>query len=197
VVLSPSADRGYLLCREGTVVETDLHLHIVARSASLPGGIGCDPAGGGLSRNGSALLVACAASGIVWYLDRATLAPFDSVPVPTGATRLVMAPGHRRGLLVVPGMGIVAVDFPARAARQVLSAPEITDVAVAADGRNAFAITPTHVIAFDVTEAGTGRARPLPQPAAVVAVWPGPSEPRVRWDHEELSASVSGDPIGR
>lgn len=184
VVLSASADRAYVICAEGRVAEVDPDLRLVVKTVDLPVEHSrCGPAGAGISANGTVLFVACAASGVLQYLDRLTLAPFDSVRIPVGATRLVTALGGRRALLVLPNEGsVLVVDIPGRTVRGRVPAAAVSDLAVAADGRRVFALASTRVIVFDAADGRVLRTVPLAEEASLIAVWPGPQEPRMRWD---------------
>ena len=198
VVLTASADRAYVVCGEGRVAEVDPILRLVVKTAELPAADApCAPAGSGLSANGTVLFVACAGSGWLLYLDRVTLDALDSVAVPRGATRFVIALGGRRALLTVPDDGsVVVADLPGRRIRGRTPVAGASDIGVSADGRRAFVVTATALLELDAAEGRVLRSIPLPQGASRVSVWPGPDEPRMRWDNG-ISASASGAPGGK
>jgi DNA-binding beta-propeller fold protein YncE len=196
VVLTAPADRAYVLCAEGRVAEVDLDLRLVIKTADLPGGnTGCKPVGADLSANGTVLLVACSASGWLYYLDRLTLAPLDSAQIPVGTSGLVAALGGTRVLLAVPPEGsVVVLDIRGRAIRGRIPVEGIADIAVTADGRRAFVAGASRLLELDAAEGRVLRSVPLGHRPTAVAVWPGPREPRLRWDETAVNASASAAP---
>lgn len=202
LVLAAGGERVYVLCGEGRVEEVDPELRLRVKSVKLPAGPAhCRPSAGALSANGTVLFVACAASGQLLYLDRVTLAPFDSVTIAPGAARVVMTPGGGLALLANPGAGALAVvDVRARVVRHIMPIPGAVDVAVAADGR-AFVVGDRRLFEVDAEEGRVLRDRELEEAAAAVAVWPGLHDSRMRWDYGTpdpgISASVSASQAAR
>jgi hypothetical protein len=192
VVLAAGGERAYVLCADDLIAEVDPALRLVVKNARLSPGSGrCGASAGALSVNGTVLFVACSASARLLYLDRVTLAPLDSVAVGAGAGRLALSADGRHGLLASRGAGTVEiVDLRARVVRHRLHLPEATDIAVAADGR-AFVVGAERLWEVDVGAGRSVREVALDAPAAAVAVWPGPREPRMRWDYGTPSAEVT------
>lgn len=201
LVATASGERAYLICADGKVVEVDPALQLVVQVADLGGREPrCEPAAAALSANGTVLFVACAASGALLYLDRVTLAPFDSLTIPSGARHLAVSGRH--ALLTIPGVEgqLVIVDVRARSVQQVVSLPGALNVAVTAAGRRALVTAPPRIIEVDVD---TGQVLQDTTHAGItgsLALWPGPWEPRIRWDYccpGAISATVSGGPASK
>lgn len=179
LVQTGDGERLYLLCGDDRIAEIDPRLEIVIRVQRFVAP--CDAAHLALSRTDAVIFVPCRARGQVWYLDRRTLAPFDSLAVPTGVLGIAATPDRRRVLLTLPGEGRVLLADPTRQAivAGVETPPNPTNLAVA--GRVAYVLAEATVLALDwETGAVRGRAA-LPGGGAGLAAWPGPREPRLVW----------------
>ncbi|HWP37040.1 MAG TPA: hypothetical protein VNL18_05735, partial [Gemmatimonadales bacterium] len=184
VVLTRGGERAYVLCADDLIAEVDPALRLVVKNVELSATSGrCGTAAGALSANQTVLFVACSASARLLYLDRVTLMPFDSVDIGAGAARLALSPDGRHAVVASPSGGIVeVVDVRARTVRHRLPLPEALDIAVSADG-HAFVVGAERLWEVDVGAGLMAREVALGAPAAAVVVWPGPREPRMRWDH--------------
>ncbi|MBI2401510.1 MAG: hypothetical protein HYV20_01970 [Gemmatimonadetes bacterium] len=197
LVFAPDGDRAYVTCRPGVVVEVDANLQIVVRSAWVgpDSGRSCGAGRGDLSANGTLLFVPCATSGRLIYMDRATLKPWDSMPVGVGAKVMAVTPGAVAVTLFPDSDRVALVNLRSKRLIAVVSIPNPVDVALSADGRLAFVLAAERtgaegaLLQMDTrTGAELGRVV-LRGGGRAVYVWPGRREPRMYW--------VSGSRRGR
>lgn len=189
LVFTSDGDRAYVTCRPGAVVELDPRLGIAVRTVFVgaDSGRACGAGRGALSHNGTLLFVPCARTGQVLYLDRVTLAPWDSVSVGPGATVLSVTPGAVAVTLLSDSDRVALVSLRSKTSVATLTAPNPVDVALSADGSVAYVAASGRngaagvLLAID-TRTGTERGRAtLPPGARAVYVWPGRREARMYW----------------
>jgi hypothetical protein len=182
--------RAYVTCPDETIVEIDAALRQVVRSVPLPRASGtqpCEAAGADLSLAGTALLIACARSGMLLYLDRVTLTPFDSMRVGLGATALAVARGGRTAALALSGGELVVVDVPGRRVRARWQLPPpVGAVAMSRDGSWVFAVTrdgspSAELVKLEVPSGRAAARRALPRGGRALSLWPGSTPPIMRW----------------
>jgi hypothetical protein len=163
---------------------------MVVRRAMLgaDSGRACGAGRGDLSANGTLLLIPCAVSGKLIYLDRATLNGWDSVPVGVGAAAVAVTP-HAVAVILFPDSNrVLLVNLRDRRVIASVTARRPADVALSADGRVAVVAADGEVIAMATgTGAVTGRAQG-PRGSSLVRVWPGRREPRMHWTGSPRSA---------
>jgi hypothetical protein len=165
---------------------------LVGRDRAAPQA--CDPSDLALSRNETVLFVLCRGSGRLVYLDRARLAPLDSMTVGEGVGRLIRPPSG--GWLLVLGIN------PSRALRvdprrhDVIARLDLPGVpqngALGADGSTAFIVTARlpasdedpgekALVTLDVATWTVRAVTRLPWETGEPAVWPADVSPALRW----------------
>jgi hypothetical protein len=189
LVLAPDGDRAYVTCRPGAVVEVDAQLQMVVRSAWLgaDSGRACGAGRGDLSANGTLLYIPCAGTGRLLYLDRATLTPWDSMPIGAGAAVTAVTP-HAVAVILLPDSDrVLLVNLRSKTLVAAVATPNPVDVALSADSRIAFVVgagrggAEGELLKVATQTGGVlGRAA-VPAGGRAVHVWPGRREPRVYW----------------
>lgn len=192
----------YVVCQPGTVAEVDLRLGMVVRRAVVAGDSGraCRAGPAALSANETLLLLPCAASGRLLYLDRVTLRPWDSLDVAAGMARVIAAPRGRAAVLLPDSDRVAILDL--RAKRRVASvptAPGPVDLALDASGQMAFVLAAGRsgsaggLLEISLRDGTVLGQASLPAGGRAVAVWPGRHKVRMAW----VRASASGAPAAR
>jgi DNA-binding beta-propeller fold protein YncE len=186
-------DRAYAICGESTLVEIDSKLEIAVRSASVipadsPDGVVCGTGGVATSPSGSIVYVLCRRSGLLLYIDRLTLIPFDSVDVGAGGQDMALVPGGRRTVITRPSASeLVVVDLREREVESRLHVESPWSAAVGMDGRYAYVTThedqsPGRLLRIDLESAAVaGDTQALPGPLDIT-LWPSTHSPKMRWD---------------
>lgn len=190
LVFAPDGDRAYVTCRPGAMVEVDLGLGIVVRSAWLgaDSGRACGAGRGDRSANGTLLYIPCALTGRLLYLDRATLTPWDSVSVGAGVAVTAVTPGAVAVTVFPEADRVALVNLRTKTPVAAVAVSHPLDVALSADGRLAFVVGagrdgPGGALVKIDTRTGTDLGRvALPSGARAVYVWPGRREPRMSWE---------------
>lgn len=185
-------DRMYAVCRGGEIVEIDRKLRVQVRSVQLSPNAdrpACEPADVHTSANGSVVFVLCAGSGTLLYLDRVQLTPYDSLPVGMGGQQLARTPDGRYVAITRPSHDeLVIADVRRRIVTHRLPIEGASDVTVGIDGRAAFVTaataTQSHLYRVTLTTGEVLSQRLAVLDAHRVAVWPGPTSPKMRWRHE-------------
>lgn len=179
LVTTGDGERLYLLCGDDRIAEIDPELEIVIRVQRLAAP--CDAARLALSRTEGVIFVPCRARGQVWYLDRRTLAPFDSLTVPPGVHGIAATPNRRRVLLTLPAEARVLVADPDRRAivSSIETPPNPTDLIVS--GGVAYVLAGATVLALDPETGVVGARAVLSGAGSGLAAWPGAREPRPVW----------------
>ena len=188
LVFAPDRDRLYLTCRPGTVVEVDARLQIVVRSAWIgaDSGRACGAGPSDLSANGTLLYVPCAGTGRLLYLDRATLAPWDSMPVGAGAAAVAVTPRAFAVILLPDSDRVLLVNLRSKTVVAAAAAPNPVDVALSADGSLAFVAAAGRGGDGELLKIATQTGRVLGRATVraggrVVHVWPGRGDSRMYW----------------
>ncbi len=177
--------KAFVVCEDDSISEIDAILNQVVRNTSLSLDRDCGVAGAALSPSGSLLLVPCARSGWMLYIDRVSLTPLDSVQVGPGAHSVVVLPGTREAIVAF-SREIVFVDLGSlRVRRRAQFATEIHQVESGADGRS-IAILGTadghaRILLVDRASGALVREAAAPPRATSVAVWPGREFPVMIW----------------
>jgi len=186
-------DRAYAVCGESTLVEIDRKLEIVVRSASLlpvdsSDGASCGAGGVATSRSGSIVYVLCRQTGMLLYIDRLTLTPFDSVDVGASGHDMVLVPGGRRAVITRPSANeLVVVDLHDREVESRVHLEAPWSAAVGADGHHAYVTTratqgPGLLLRVNLESSTvTGTTQAL-QGAFGITLWPSTASPRMRWN---------------
>lgn len=189
LAFAPDGDRAYVTCRPGAVVEVDVRLRIVVRSAWLgaDSGRACKAGRGDLSANGTLLFVPCAGTGQLLYLDRATLKPWDSMPVGAGASAVAVTPDGVAVILLADSNQVLLVNLRSKAPVAEVPAPNPAAVALSADGRLAFIAAggrggAAGELVKIATQTGVVLNRaPILGGGSAVYVWPGRRDSRMHW----------------
>jgi DNA-binding beta-propeller fold protein YncE len=150
----------------------------------------CGTGGIALSRTGTVLLVPCSSSGMLLYIDRLKLSPFDSVAVGPGAYRVAASPTESKAIVTYPDSRRVAfVDLRNRRVTTEITAPGTpVDVAIGGDGRRAYILTSgTQQTAGDLMLLDMDSERvvsevAVPPGSRSLSLWPGRWSPVMRWD---------------
>ena len=189
LVFVPDGDRAYLTCRPGTVIEVDTRLRIVVKSAwvGADSGRACGAGRSDLSANGTLLFIPCAGTGQLLYLDRATLTPWDSMPVGAGASAVAVTPDAVAVILLPDSDRVLLVNLRSKAPVAEVPAPNPAAVALSADGRLAFIAAggrggAAGELVKIATQTGVVLNRaPVPGGGSAVYVWPGRRDSRMHW----------------
>lgn len=192
MVFAPDGDRAYVTCHPGAVVEVDLLLGIVVRSAWLgaDSGRACGAGRGDLSANGTLLYVPCAATGRLLYLDRATLRLWDSLAVGAGLAQVAVTPGAVALALLPDSDRVVLVSLRTKMPLAEASITNPVDIALSAGGRLAFILgagrgrAAAALLEINAEGGSELRRARLPPGARAVHVWPSRREPRIYWTSE-------------
>lgn len=186
-------DRAYAVCGESTIIEIDRKLEIVVRSASLTladsaDGASCGTGGVATSPSGSIVYVLCRRTGMLLYIDRLTLTPFDSVNLGGSGHEMVLVPGGRRAVVTRPNANeLVVVDLHGREVESRVHLEAPWSAAAGADGHHAYVTTrpirgPGQLLRINLENSTvTGTTQAL-RGALGITVWPNTESPRMRWN---------------
>ena len=197
VAVMRSGERAFVRCtgHQALMVVVDLELRRVVTSVSLgpahradsaQSSSGCGPGGIALSRTEALLLLPCSQSGYLFYVDRLTQEPFDSVFVGVGIDRIAISPHRPHALLssvAPPTISFVNLRTRSVDARIPLSATP-KSLAISGDGHSAVVSTrdeaagtlmllnmDARTVVTTVRVAGAG----------AVSMWPGRWSPVLTW----------------
>lgn len=185
-------DRAYAACSNDVIAEVDTELGIPMRSAPLsrgdsPDGERCGPVSVSASPNGTIIYVLCRDGGALRYLDRRTLAPFQSVTVGEGTRDLALTPDGHRALIVRPDSNdVIVVDLRRQSVEHRISIEGVQAAAVGMDGHFAYCGTTDtrgggRVCRIDLETGVIVAEHILRSEVGAIAVWPDQRTPRMWW----------------
>lgn len=192
-------NRAYTRCmgNETEVADIDLDLRRVITRVSVhqadssrPLDQSCGAGGISLSRTGTVLLVPCSSSGMLLYVDRLKLAPFDSVAVGSGVYHVAASPTGSKAIVTYPASRRVAfVDLRNRRLTTEINAPgEPIDIAIGGDGRRAYILaSAAHenagtLMLLDMDSERVVSEVSVPPGSRSISLWPGRWSPVMRWN---------------
>ncbi len=199
LVILRDLNRAYTRCvgNGEELADIDLDLRRVIETAPLQSGdqarLADPPCGAGgiaLSRTGTVLLVPCSVSGMLLYLDRLELVPFDSVTVGTGVHHVAASPTESKAVVTYPQSRRVAfVDLRSRRVTTEIPVPgRPIQVAIGGDGKRAYVLTvgaptdPEILTVLDMHGEQTVAQASVPSGSRTLSLWPGLWSPVMRWD---------------
>jgi hypothetical protein len=203
LALTREEDRAYVICQPGTVAEVDPKLGLLLRLEPIgaDSGQACLAGRGALSADGTLLLVPCARSGHLLYLDRVTLRPWDSLAVAPGVSVVATTP-EGVGVVLLPDSDRVVLLSLARKERiATIPTPDNpVDLCLSASGRFAYVVAagrdgqPGALLELDTRTGRITNRVALSSGARAVYLWPGPRLSRMYW---APAAVAAGTAVGR
>ena len=196
VTVFPELNRAYLRCEDvgAVVADIDLELRRVVRTAVLDDSGGqtdsqCGPGGIALSPSGGFVLVPCATSGLLLYLDRLRLEVLDSATVGVGVFHIAVAPRDPIALITLPDSQAIAfVDLRSRQVTTRLLTPgRPRSIAISGDGSIAYVLVARSgpdsaaVVRVDVASEQILSTVAVPAGSRFLSLWPGSQSPTMRW----------------
>jgi hypothetical protein len=190
LVFTREGDQGYATCAPGRVAEIDPKLEFLVRTAFIgaDSGRACGAGRSALSPNGTLLLIPCAVTGRLLYVDRVTLQPWDSADVGPGISAVAATPGGVAVVLQPDSDRVLLVDLGHHASLATIATPPApVDVALSARGRTAFVVCagraggPGALLELDTHDGAVRANALLPPGARALYVWPGRRNSRLRW----------------
>lgn len=189
-------DEAFVACDDDTIAEVDPQLRRVVRQIPLEGedraDRKCGAGGMAFSPSETVLLILCASSGRLLYLDRVTLAPFDSVDVGGGGKGLVVSRPLGIAIVGYGAAGLALVDLARRQLRiRIPLSGRPVSLALSADGRSVYAVMVEHTqvergpvgrsLKIDLRSGRVAIQAPAPPNPTAIAVWPGEEAPIMSW----------------
>ncbi len=181
--------KAFVVCDTDAVVELDAELGRVVRHSRLDptnSNAGrCGAAGIALSPNETLLLVPCRLSGWLLYLDRVTLAPFDSVAIGPGGQRLLVSSRLPGTLLISGDRQLLRVVLSAHRVDTLATLPgPVRAFARSADARSVYGALgdgTNGLVRLDPTTGIAVAKATGPPGVGAIAVWPGVEAPVMTW----------------
>ena len=194
VAVLRAADRAFVTCSEGHVVEVDIRLRRTVRRTPLgdvadtTGSERCTPGAPALSRNETVLFVPCGGAGRLLYLDRVTLAPFASVDVGAGIVSVHFSRRLNKALVTYAALPAAVVVDVRRRSHTTLQIPgRVIDVTVGGDGLRAYLLLADttdgsrSIAELDFETARITLRVAVPHWASEIATWPTDRTPVMWW----------------
>lgn len=190
-------ERIFVLCSSDQVSEVDPSLGIVVNTKSLsplePGDSvplrHCGAADASLSRSQTVLLVTCAISGELLYLDRVTLEELASVELPGEPTGIALSPSGEQALVTLADQGtVILVNLETRQIAHSFRLPgTVRDVRYSARDRWAYTVTAERpgqggwLLRLNLELGAVDSEHRLSTSPSALAVWPGNHLPFLAW----------------
>jgi DNA-binding beta-propeller fold protein YncE len=184
--------RAYVGCDTETIVEIDVTLGLVVRTAGVSGTntanrSPCGTTDVASSPNGTILYVLCREAGTLLYLDRLTLTALAELEVGVGASAVALTPDGGRAIVTrAPSGEVVVVDLRRREVRARIAIPTLRRVVIGS-GRYGYAVStgggsqPGRLARIDIENGLLVAERELPGGASLLSLWPQTETPYMRW----------------